>query len=54
MDSLFSFFDKNSIYVVLFIVLTIWLGIYISLLTIDKRLKKIELEIEKGEKPDEE
>ncbi len=46
MESLFAFFDKNSIYVVLFIVLTIWFGIFISLYSLDKRLKKIELELE--------
>ena len=46
MEGLSAFFDKNSIYVVLFIVLTIWFGIFMFLYGLDKRLKKIELELE--------
>ncbi|HPN37129.1 MAG TPA: CcmD family protein [Melioribacteraceae bacterium] len=54
MDSLFSFAEKNSIFIVLFIVLTIWLGIFISLFNIERRLKKIESELTREEKQDEE
>ncbi|MFH0734815.1 MAG: CcmD family protein [bacterium] len=46
MEGLSAFFDKNSIYVVLFIVLTIWFGIFMFLYSVDKRLKKIELDFE--------
>jgi len=53
MENLFSFLDKNSIYVVLFIVLTIWFGIFTITLSIDKRLKKIETELKEGDIADE-
>ncbi len=45
MNQLLSFLDQNSIYIVLFILLIIWLGIYLFLLNTDKRLKKIEAEL---------
>jgi len=54
MESLFSFAEKNSIFIVLFIVLTIWAGIFIALFNIENRLKKIESELKNEEKPNEE
>ena len=42
-----SFLEKNSIYIVLFIVLIVWLGIFLFLLNTDKRLKEIEKELGK-------
>ncbi len=45
MESFFDFLEKNSIYIVLFITLTVWIGIFLHLLSVDKRLKKIEKEI---------
>lgn len=46
MESLYEFLDKQSIYIVLFIVLVVWLGIFIFLWNTDKRLKNIEKELE--------
>jgi len=40
-----GFLEKNSIYIVLFIVLVIWSGIFLFLLNTDKRLKAIEKEL---------
>lgn len=45
MDGLFSFLENNSIYIVLFIVLVVWTGIFIFLLGLDKRIRQIENEI---------
>ncbi|MCX6168942.1 MAG: CcmD family protein [Ignavibacteriales bacterium] len=42
---LLEFLEKNSIYIVLFIVLVIWFGIFLFLLNTDKRLKAIEKEL---------
>ncbi len=46
MEGLFGFLENNSIYIVLVIVLIIWAGIFIFLNNTDKRLKKIEKELE--------
>lgn len=40
-----SFFEANSIYIVLFIALSIWIGLFGFLLSLDKRIKKIETEL---------
>jgi len=45
LSGLFDFFEQNSIYIVLAITLIIWLGIFLFLLSTDKRLKEIEKEI---------
>lgn len=45
MESLYSFLEKNSIYIVMLIVLVIWLGIYLFLWKTDKRLNEIEKEL---------
>lgn len=42
MQALFDFMEHNSIYIVLFIVLVVWTGIFLFLLNIDKRIKHIE------------
>jgi len=47
-EGVFNFFEKNSIYIVMVIVLIVWTGIFLYLSSIDKRLKKIEKET-KGE-----
>jgi len=44
-ESFFDFLEKNSLYIVLFITLTIWIGIFLHLLSVDKRLKQIQKEI---------
>jgi CcmD family protein len=43
-----GFLENNSIYIVLFIVLVVWFGIFLFLLNTDKRLKAIEKEISKA------
>ncbi|MBK8943962.1 MAG: CcmD family protein [Ignavibacteriae bacterium] len=48
MENLLNFLETNSIYIVLFIVLTIWLGIFTYLNSLDKRLKEIEIEIKES------
>lgn len=45
MESFWGFLEDNSIYIVMFIVLVIWLGVFIYLNSLDKRLKNIESEI---------
>jgi CcmD family protein len=42
MDGFYSFLEKNSYYVVLIITLIIWLGLFLYMLSVDKKLKKIE------------
>ncbi|MEN8193467.1 MAG: CcmD family protein [Bacteroidota bacterium] len=49
MTGLFEFLEQNSIYIVLVITLIIWLGIFLFLLTTDKRLKEIENELKDTE-----
>jgi len=45
LEGLFNFLENNSLYIVLFIVLTIWVGVFSYLNILDKRLKAIELEV---------
>lgn len=45
MESLYEFLNNNSIYIVLFIVLVVWFGIFVFIWNADKRLKKIEEEL---------
>ena len=40
-----EFLRNNSIFIVLFIVLVVWTGIFTFLFNTDKRLKKIEEEL---------
>ncbi|MCX7737075.1 MAG: CcmD family protein [Candidatus Kapabacteria bacterium] len=40
-----EFLENNSLYVVLGIVLMIWTGIIVFFITVDKRLKKLEIKI---------
>ena len=42
MDGIYSFLEKNSYYVVLIITLLIWLGIFLYLRSVDKKVKKLE------------
>jgi len=42
MNSLYDFFANNQLYVVLAIALVIWLGIFVYIFRIDKKLKKLE------------
>lgn len=45
MDGFLKFMGANSIYIVLLIVLVIWLGIFLFLNSLDKRMKQIEKEM---------
>ena len=45
MEGFLGFLENNSLYIVLFIVLTIWAGIFTYLNVLDKRLKTIEIEM---------
>lgn len=45
MEGLFGFLEKNAIYIVMIIVLIVWLGIYLFLWRLDKRVTEIEKEI---------
>lgn len=49
MEGIYSFLEKNSIYIVMLIVLVIWLGIYLYLWRTDKRLSEIEKELKEKE-----
>ncbi len=49
MEGLYNFLEKNSIYIVLFIALVVWSGIFLFLINLDKRIKQVEKEF-KGDK----
>jgi CcmD family protein len=48
MEANLEFLEKNAIYIVMIIVLIVWVGIFLYLLNLDKRIKNVEKEI--GEK----
>ncbi|MGD8782140.1 MAG: CcmD family protein [Ignavibacteria bacterium] len=48
MDGLYNFLSDNSIFIVLFIVLVVWMGIFFFLFNTDKRLKEIEKELKEN------
>ncbi len=41
-----EFLSENSIYIVFLIILVIWLGIFLFMNSMDKRLKEIKKEVE--------
>ncbi|MFZ2864628.1 MAG: CcmD family protein [Ignavibacteriaceae bacterium] len=47
-----EFLSKNSIYIVMIIVLIVWTGIFSYIISLDKRIKKVEKEMsgDKNEK----
>ncbi|HSW53550.1 MAG: CcmD family protein [Ignavibacteriaceae bacterium] len=45
MDGLYNFLQSNAIYIVMIIVLIVWVGIFLYMFALDKRLKSIEKEI---------
>ncbi len=47
-----QFLSQNAIYIVMIIVLIVWAGIFSYMLSLDKRIKKVEKEMlgEKNEK----
>ncbi len=44
MDGFYKFLSDNSIYIVTFIVLIVWAGVFFYLNSIDKRIRQIEKE----------
>jgi len=42
MENLLKFLETNSLYIVLFVVLIIWSGIFLYILSLDNKIKKIE------------
>ncbi|HKI77007.1 MAG TPA: CcmD family protein [Ignavibacteriaceae bacterium] len=49
MEGIYKFLTENAIYIVTFIVLIVWAGVFFYLNNLDKRIKGIEKEI-KGDK----
>ena len=43
-----SFLSNNAIYIVIIIVLIVWAGIFLYLLSLDKRIKNVEKELKDG------
>lgn len=52
MEGLYGFLENNSIFIVMIIVLIVWAGIFFFMLSLDKRIKNVEKEIngERNEK----
>lgn len=42
MENLFQYLEQNSIYIVLLISLIIWLGIFVFIFKLDRKVKKLE------------
>ena len=42
MDAVYNFLDKNSYYIVLIISLIIWLGLFLYMRSVSKRISKLE------------
>ena len=42
-----NYLSQNSLYIVLIIALTVWLGIYLFLVRIENRIKKLETKSDK-------
>lgn len=49
MESLYDFLEINDLYVVLLILFIIWIGIFIYLYILDKKISKLENVIQKSE-----
>ncbi|NLT52314.1 MAG: CcmD family protein [Ignavibacteria bacterium] len=48
MDLVNNFLEQNSIYLVLFIVIIVWTGIFLFINSVNRRLKKLEKELEEN------
>ena len=44
MGGFYQFLQDNAIYIVMIIVLIVWTGIFLYMLSLDKRIKKVEKE----------
>lgn len=42
METIFDFLEKNSLYIVMIIVLLVWIGIFSFAYKLDKKVKKLE------------
>lgn len=42
MEGLYNFLNQNSLYIVMLIVLLVWIGIFLFVYKLDKKVKKIE------------
>lgn len=42
MDGIYNFLDKNSYYVVFIITLLIWIGIFLYMRSLDKKISRLE------------
>ncbi len=45
MSGLYQFLGNHSIYIVLIIVLIVWVGVFMYLFNLDKRIKEVEKDI---------
>ena len=45
MQGLYQLLDKNAIYIVMIIVLIVWIGIFLYLYNLDKRIRNVEKEM---------
>jgi CcmD family protein len=52
LQGLYQLLDKNAIYIVMIIVLIVWVGIFLYLYNLDKRIRNVEKEMngDKNEK----
>ncbi len=42
LQSLYEFLDKQALFIVLLVVLAIWIGIFLYLFRLDRRIRKLE------------
>ena len=42
MDNIYNFLDRNSYYVVLIITLIIWIGLFLYMRSVNKRINRLE------------
>jgi len=42
MENIYNFLDRNSYYVVLIITMIIWIGLFLYLRSVDKRIRRLE------------
>ncbi len=45
LNGLYQFLENNAIYIVMIIVLIVWTGIFLYMISLDKRIKNVEKEI---------
>jgi CcmD family protein len=45
LEGIYNFLQDNAIYIVMIIVLIVWVGIFLYMMSLDKRIKSVEKEI---------